>query len=777
MSSNKTERRLAAVMFTDIVGYTALMQADEKKAVAQRQRHRKVFEDTHQIHQGSILQYFGDGTLSTFKSGVEAVACAIAIQQALNHAEGIPLRIGLHTGDIVFDGTDIYGDGVNVAARIESMGVPGAVLVSGKLNEELINQQDITTTSLGLFSLKNIKQPVAVFAVTNKGVVIPQRNELRGKQTVAQRTVAVLPFVNRSADQEVEYLSDGMTEEVINALSRIKPLKVTSRTSSFFYKNKQVPLRQIGAELKVAYILEGSIQLAANTLRIAATLVDVQEDIPLWSQTLDRSLEDIFAVQDEVSLLVADRLREHIGHFDIDDQLVPQLPVSVDNYKRYLKGRFHILKMSASEIERGMSILREIVADQPDFPLAHLGLHLSYTLLATLGMMPAAEAFAAGQPFLVKAIELDDSLPEIQLNLSYHSLLVDWDLPATYKHLQQSFERRPSVEYYQSMCSALVAEGKLQAAHNYIDIALQLDPFSAINFHLKGFLFYIQDQYASAIQYFEKSLELKPDSHVSLAELGQSFLLSGQYQRALDFFQKLPLPAEDLLKIGGTTMVYALTDPDKVGEGLELLEQGLEGPQMDRALNLLTLCHALLGNTEEALQLLDRAIELRLPLTVYTQIDPILKPLRQLPRFQELSQQIFGDYPLPEPPQRKYKKSLLDQEEITQYKARLTQLMEGKELFLIADLSLRDLAGHLDLPPNYVSQLLNEGFDQNFSEYVNTYRLAAFQAKVGDPDFQHLTLLGLAFESGFNSKTVFNTFFKKAMGMTPAAYRKQLLKQ
>jgi len=137
------------------------------------------------------------------------------------------------------------------------------------------------------------------------------------------------------------------------------------------------------------------------------------------------------------------------------------------------------------------------------------------------------------------------------------------------------------------MSSALVVEGKLQAAHNYIDIALQLDPFSAINFHLKGFLFYIQEQYASAIQYFEKSLELKPDSHVSLAELGQSFLLSGQYQRALDFFQKLPLPDDDLLKIGGTTMVYALTNPDKVGEGMELLEQGLEGPQMDRALNLL----------------------------------------------------------------------------------------------------------------------------------------------------------------------------------------------
>ncbi|MFK8165382.1 MAG: adenylate/guanylate cyclase domain-containing protein, partial [Lewinella sp.] len=151
MSVKKAERRLAAVMFTDIVGYTALMQTDEKKAVAQRAKHRQVFEETHQRHQGNILQYFGDGTLSTFKSGVEAVACAIAIQQVLNVADGIPLRIGLHTGDIVFDGTEIYGDGVNVAARIESMGVPGGVLISGKLNEELLNQQHLTTTALGFF--------------------------------------------------------------------------------------------------------------------------------------------------------------------------------------------------------------------------------------------------------------------------------------------------------------------------------------------------------------------------------------------------------------------------------------------------------------------------------------------------------------------------------------------------------------------------------------------------------------------------------------------------
>jgi adenylate cyclase len=777
MPATKKERRLAAIMFTDIVGYTALMQSDERKAAAQRAKHRQVFTDTHQRHGGTILQYFGDGTLSTFASGVEAVSCAIAIQQALNEPDGIPLRIGIHIGDIVFDGTEVYGDGVNVAARIESMGVPGGVLISGKLNDELTNHQHLTTTALGHFQLKNIAQPLAVFAVVNAGLVVPQRNELRGKRAVARQTVAVLPFSNRSRKEDTEYLSDGMTEEIINALSKIKPLKVTSRTSSFYYKDKQIPLPEIGRELEVAYILEGSIQLAGNKMRIGVTLVDAQEDVPLWSQTLDRNLDDIFAIQDEVSLMVADRLREHIGHFDIDEQLVPQLPVTVDNYKRYLKARHHILKMSAPEIERGMEILREIVANQPDFPLAHLGLHLGYTLLGTLGIMPAPAAFAAGRPFLERAMALDDSLPEIQLHLSYHSFLQDWDLAGAYEHLQNSFERRPSVEYYQSMASYLVAEGKLRAAHHYVDTALQIDPFSDINFHLKGFLFYVQEQYPAAIQHFEKSLALKPDAHVSLPELGRSLLLSGHPQRALEFFSELPLPDDDLLKISGKTMCYALMAPERVPDGLQRLEAALEGELIDQALNFLTLCHALLGNTEKTLQLLERGITAKLPMVVYTQIDPILKPIRALPEFQSLSARIFGSEPITEVPENKYKKNLLSPQEIDRYKKKLTQLMERDTPFLDSELSLRSLADQMELPPNYLSQLLNAGFEQNFAEYVNSYRLEDFKRKLSDPAFQHLTLLGLAYESGFNSKTSFNTFFKKTTGTTPAAYRKQQLKK
>ncbi|MEL7378324.1 MAG: adenylate/guanylate cyclase domain-containing protein, partial [Bacteroidota bacterium] len=314
-----------------------------------------------------------------------------------------------------------------------------------------------------------------VFSVTNVGLTVPQRHELGGKRVSDQYTIAVLPFINRSPDQQAEYLSDGMTEEIINALSTIDPLKVTSRTSSFFYKNKNLPLPQIGRELQVKYILEGSVQLVLETIRISATLVDAREDIPLWSETLTRKLDDIFAVQDEMSLLVAEKLREHIGHFDIADQLVPKPSIDVDDYNRYLKARYQILKMSHADIDEGLEMLESIIDRSPGFALAHLGIHLGYTLLGMLGFMPVFDAFTKGRPYLDKAIALDDKLPEVQLNLAYRSFLEDWDMPQTYKHLNLSFELRPTVEYYQSMSSALVAEGKLKAAHHYIDMAVQID--------------------------------------------------------------------------------------------------------------------------------------------------------------------------------------------------------------------------------------------------------------------------------------------------------------
>ena len=590
------------------------------------------------------------------------------------------------------------------------------------------------------------------------------------------KTIAVLPFVNMSSSQENEYFSDGMTEEIINALAKIKNLKVTSRTSSFFFKNKNIPVPQIGKELNVSTVLEGSIRLSGNKMRITAQLIDVEEDFHFWSETFDRSLEDVFAVQDEISLLIADKLRENIGHLEIADRLVDSPGVPVEIYKQYLKSRYHILKMSKPDLELGISILEEIIQAEPEFALAHLGMHLGYSLLATIGLVDAGAAFAKGQPHMDKAIELNPDLPECLLHLSYVSFLQKWDLAETYAYLNKAFDIRPFSDYYPSMASTLVAEGKYAAAMHHIDIGLQLDPFSDINHHLKGFIYYCEEKYDQAIKCFSKSIELKPTSTVSVLYWGQALLLKGSTSESLAYFTALPDDEQgDVKKLGGTTLAYAaMGDLPKASAGIEKLEALLQTELMGRAINLLILGHTLLGNHEQALQMIEQGIESRLPMMLFLYVEPILTPLQSLPRFQTLMRRIMGETTTFEPTKRKYKKPLLDTALLKTYQSQLEQLMLEERPYLDPNLTLRSLAEKLTFPPNQLSQLLNEGFDKNFSEYVNTYRVEAFKQNTINPAYSHMTLLGIAFESGFNSKTVFNTFFKKMEGKTPKAYWKEV---
>ena len=234
---SQRERQLAAVMFADMTGYTALMQEDEQKAKILRDRQRQTLENLIPGFNGKIIQYFGDGTLSIFGSAIDAVKCAIDIQMELQKEPKVLLRIGLHSGDIVYDNQGVYGDCVNLASRIEALSVPGAVLISDKVFDEVKNQNEIKTNLLGKFNLKNVKRQVEVYAVANEGLVIPTAAQI-GIKAGHEKSIAVLPFVNMSADPDNEYFSDGISEEILNALTHVEGLQVTSRTSSFSFKGK-----------------------------------------------------------------------------------------------------------------------------------------------------------------------------------------------------------------------------------------------------------------------------------------------------------------------------------------------------------------------------------------------------------------------------------------------------------------------------------------------------------------------------------------------------------
>lgn len=768
-------RRLAAIMFTDIVGYSALMQKDEGNAIAIRSKHRSVYKILHESFNGTLVQYFGDGSLSFFDSAVEAVSCSIEIQKALLEGDiKVPVRIGIHLGDIFYDGTEIFGDGVNVAARIESISQKGAVLVSDSINNELQNQMQFQTESLGEFQFKNISEPKEVYAISSHGLAIPSKDQLP-TNIGNQKSVAVLPFENLSPSKDYEYLSDGLTEEVINALTKIRELKVTSRTSAFHFKGNSLPISDIGEKLNVSTIVVGSVRLAGNKMRVSTQLVDVQEDISIWSETFDRSLENIFSVQDEISLIIAKRLREHVGDLQIDQQLVDRQPVSVDDYKTYLKSRYHLLKMTPTDIKIGMKIVEEVIEKSPEYVYGWLGMHLGYVLLGTLGIMKAEEAFIKAQPYLSKAIELSSDLAECQLQLAWMSFLMDWDLPTTYSHLQKMHDERPIVDYYQTMSTVVITEKKFKAAHYYIDIALKMDPFSHINHHIKGFVCYTEGNYHDAIKHYNKSVELNPGAEVSLMEQGQSLILLGKNKEALQHFEQLPETVDSLIKIGGTALAHAsLGNSSETKLALASIEAALESDQMERALNFLILIETVSENYEKAIDYFERGLSFKLPMLLYIKTDPIIAPLFEFPRFLELMKSLPKSDEDSVPTVEKYKKSLISDDDLENYRKQLSLIMEQEQPYLDPYLSLSDLAGTLAIPANHLSQLLNKGYDQNFSEFVNHYRLTHFKQEILKPEKENFTLLAIAFECGFNSKTVFNSFFKKSTGTTPSKYLKSV---
>src|SRR5450432_167090 len=253
-------RQLAAIMFSDMSGYTALMQQNEQLAKDKRRRLKEVLETSVSGYNGKILQYYGDGALSIFNSAIDGVNCAVEIQQTLQQEPKVDLRMGIHTGDIIIEDEAIYGDGVNIASRIESLAVPGGIFISEKVLDEIKNQGDISTREMGYFELKNVKQPVRVFAIANNGISVPSRDEIKGKTSKPANRLAVLPFVNMSADPENEYFSDGITKELLNALTRVEGLQVTSRTSAFAFKGKHDDIRDIAIRLNVDKVLEGSVR-------------------------------------------------------------------------------------------------------------------------------------------------------------------------------------------------------------------------------------------------------------------------------------------------------------------------------------------------------------------------------------------------------------------------------------------------------------------------------------------------------------------------------------
>lgn len=771
---SKKARQLAAIMFTDIVGYTALMEQNESRATAVRTRHREVFKEMHALHGGEIVQYYGDGTLSVFKSAVAATQCAIEIQLMLQRGDPVPLRIGLHIGDIVFDQTEVYGDGVNFASRIESLATASSILVSGKLNEELKNHPSISTKSLGYFELKNVADPVEVFAITNEGIKVPNPSELQGKQKTKHTTIAVLPFVNMSTADETEYFSDGITEEIINALSKIKNLKVTSRTSSFFFKNKNLPIKHIATELSVSAILEGSVRHSKDTVRITAQLIQAEEDFHFWSETWDRKLENIFEVQDEISLHIAEKLREHFGHFDIQDHLVKKQTDSIDAYAFFLKAKYHNHKWNPEDMKVAISLYEKALELDPNHTESYLGLADCYGFLATMGFMPFAEAWGKTAAFATKAHSLNPQLAGVYYQLSNIAFFTKCDYKEAFKHMSKAVELKPNyVEAQQFMSFLYIIAGEKEKAREHLEISLSIDPLSQETAFFSSYFSYMTEDYSAALEKLDRCLQHNPKNTPAHSVKCYCLLMLGRSDEVIHYFDSTDL--SDMWSqgdvLGLTGMAYAVKkDQAQTSHYLKKLIEYANSPEGFRAHTFLLMMYGITGDRDKAFDWISEAIANKSPLLLFNFADPLLNSIKSDPRYAAFHKIIYQkDYVTD---LKANKKELLDPETATSWSTRLLDHIAAHKPFLDPDLSLRSLAMQIQIHPNQLSWLLNERMGKNFNEFINHYRIEEFKELSKDPKKAHVTLVGLAFESGFNSKTVFNTYFKKETGLTPKQFLK-----
>jgi adenylate cyclase len=509
MAEERVNRKLAAILAADVVGYSRLMDADEEGTLSALKQHRQtIFDPTVAAHSGRIVKLIGDGTIVEFGSVVDAVNCAVSIQRANGSPpdkalrQPIVLRIGINLGDVIIERDDVYGDGVNIAARLEPLAEPGGICVSSIVNESISNRIDIRFTDGREIRVKNIDRPIRVWKWHPSATPdIAKVNGATPPLHVATASIAVLPFTNMSGDPEQEYFSDGISEDIITDLSKIAGLSVIARNSSFTYKGRSVDIRTVGRELGVQSVLEGSIRRTGNRVRITAQLIDATHGTHLWGDRYDRDLTDIFEVQDEVTHRIVEALKITLSPAE-KQRLAGTETANIAAYDCVLRGReFMLSKEKTREtFEQAINCFKKALEHDPNYSLASACLGFGYVF-----------------DYQNRWTEDPDS-----------------SLPIAKEYARQAIEKDPKeplAHCVTGLCASF--EKDLDRATTEIEIALSLNPNLALAHNLRGTVRIYSGQQLEAISDIEQAMRLDPAlNSQSIHFLGMAYLLAGKYETA-----------------------------------------------------------------------------------------------------------------------------------------------------------------------------------------------------------------------------------------------------
>lgn len=610
------DRRLSAILAADVVGYSRLMGRDEEGTLSSLKEVRaKIVDPRIAEHKGRIVKTTGDGLLVEFPSVVDALRCAVEVQETMAERGAdtpedrrLQFRVGINLGDVIIDGDDIFGDGVNVAARLENLSDPGGICISQGAWDLARGRLDIPFQDRGEVAVKNIARPIRVYGV--RFDASRKSAAAATDSTSAKRSIAVLPFANWSSDPENEFFSDGVSEELINLLTKLPQLQVSARTSSFAFKNKEVNVRTIARELGVKTVLEGSVRRAGKRIRITAQLIDAENGFHMWSETFDRELEDIFAVQDEIARSIVDALEITLS--PKEERVMEQLPTTdVKAYDCYLRGRLYLHDQRGG-VKPALKMFQQAIEIDPGYALAHAGLADASSLLYTWYDKDEAHlerADAASQ----RALELDPELAEA----------------------------------HAARANVLALTDQYDKATLEFETAIRLDPTFYEAYYNYGRAALMHGRFEKSAQMFEKAFAVRPDDYQSPLLVTQVYRSLGRepevreaYERGVRLVEKyLKLNPEDQRALVlGANALWLVGQPDRA---LEWANRALAlDPENPSVLYNLGCFYSIAGASNKALDCLERSVQVGTISKDWVDHDSDLDPIRAEPRFQALMERL-----------------------------------------------------------------------------------------------------------------------------------------
>lgn len=629
-SLSQGQRRLAAIMYTDMVGFTSLGQTNEPLSLELLEDQRRLVRLVLRAHNGREVKTMGDAFLVEFLSALDAVRCACDIQKKIHEfndsrpeGERIHLRVGVHVGDVIESNGDISGDAVNVASRVEGLADKDSVCITRQVYDQIQNKFEPALSSLGLKDLKNVSVPIELFSI-----VMPWERGTTSPPTGPDRSrIVVLPLANISADPKDEFFADGMTDELIGTLSKIRGLKVVARTSAMRYKGERKTANEIGRELRVASLLEGSVRKDGNNIRISVQLVDTATEEQLWADKYDRELQSVFALQSEIAQHVAWALEVQLKDTD-STSLAKTQTKDTGAYTLYLRGRYQWNTRSEEGTYKAVKCFEEALARDPGYALAHVGLADCYSMLGLYGYRRPSTVYPTARGEVTKALDLDDSLAEAHASMGEVMMHYYYEWDRAKKELGRALMLNPNYATAHLWKSTYFAtQGLLDEAITEGRVAQEMDPLSMIISTELGKTLYYAGRHKEAVEQYERSLEIDAGFALAHKGLAEVYAKQAKFDESLVEIQKaIALSKRSVFILDDLGYIYALagrrSDAEKVLEELETLSTETYVPPYGRA-----AIYAGLGDSDNAMEWLGKAFEER-SFLAWIKVDPVFDTLR-----------------------------------------------------------------------------------------------------------------------------------------------------